>query len=91
MEDATPITLTSLETFIGDAVGIFFRIAAIVVVGALAYAGFLMITSGSDTKRYEQGKNMLKQVLIGAAVIFGIGIIVNTIADFAAQPTQIFR
>jgi len=91
MDQGTPVTLNSLETFISSAVGVFFRLAAVAVVGALAYAGFLMVTAGNNTQRFEQGKKMLQQVVIGAAVIFGIGIIVNTIAHFAMNPTGVIR
>ena len=85
----TVITLSSLEGFVNTLVGTFLRIAAVLVVGGLIYAGFLMATSPGDSKRYEQGKKMLWQVIVGALVIFGIGIIVNTIASFATNPSAI--
>jgi hypothetical protein len=89
--DGSAITLTSLQSFIADAVSIFLVIASLAVVAGIAYAGFTMATAGGDEAKFKKGKTMLWQVIIGGAVIFGVGLIVNTIADFAQQPTQIFR
>lgn len=85
------LTLNRVEVLIQDGVTIFFEIAGVIIVGFMIYAGFLIMTAGGDTKRYDQGKRMLYQTIIGAAVVLGVGIIANTIANFAQGPTQILR
>jgi hypothetical protein len=90
-QGGSAVTLSSLERFINDAFTICVRVAALAVVGGLAYAGFLMATAGGNPEKFKKAKETLKQVIYGAIVIFGIGVIVNTIANFAASPTQILR
>lgn len=85
------LTLTSIEGTITDLFQYFIDIAAVVVVGAFVWAAILMMTAGGDQARYQKGKDMLVQVVIGAAVIFGVGLIVNTIAHFATNPSDVLR
>jgi hypothetical protein len=89
--DGKAITLGSVETFVGNVMDSLITIVSFLVVGAFVYAGFLMVTAGSDSKRFELGKTVLKQAAIGAVVIFGVGLIVNTISDFAQDPEGIVR
>ena len=89
--NGTAITLSSLVMFIQQAVYVLWGIAGLAIVGGLAYAGFLMVTAAGDEAKFKKGKTMLGQVIIGAAVILGIGLIVNTIANFAVNPTNILR
>lgn len=91
VDTAQGITLSSIETLVQDAFNYFAEFAAIAVVAGIIYAGFLMATSGADSDRYENGKKILKQVVIAAAVIFGVGVIVNTIANFAQSPSSVIQ
>jgi hypothetical protein len=86
-----PITLGSLEAWVTGAIRVFFTLAGVAVVAGLAYAAFLMVTTGSDPKRFKQGKDMMVQVLVGGAIIFGVGLIVNTVANFAQNPEGVVR
>lgn len=87
----TPITLSTIVLLVNAIVRALWTIAGIAVVGGLAYAGFLMVTAGGDEKRFGKGKTVLWQVIIGALVIAGIGLIMNTIANFAVNPVGVLR
>jgi hypothetical protein len=65
-------------------------VAALVVVGFIVYAGLKMATAGEDSGAFGKAKETLINAIIGAVVIFGVGIIVRTIANFATNPTGVF-
>lgn len=85
--DGKPVTLDKLETFVKDVMDSLITIVSLVVVGAFIYAGFLMVTAGDNAAQFGKGKTALKHAAIGAAIVFGVGVIVNTIANFAGDPT----
>ncbi len=85
------ITLTDIVRLVTDVVNVILIIAGVVVVGVIFWAGIMMATSGSNDTRYKSAKTMLKNGIIGAIVILGVGTIVRTIASFAQAPTQIIR
>jgi Mn2+/Fe2+ NRAMP family transporter len=89
--DGKAIKLSSVETFVANIMDSLITIVSFLVVGAFVYAGFLMVTAGEDSGKFEKGKTVLKQAALGALVIFGVGLIVNTISDFAQDPEAIVR
>ncbi|MCC6404815.1 MAG: hypothetical protein IT405_00275 [Candidatus Yanofskybacteria bacterium] len=85
------LTLRKIVLLVQDVIDTLFILVSIVIVGVMVYAGFKMATAGGDSKKFDEGKTRLKQAVWGAIVVFGVGIIINTIADFATSPTQILR
>lgn len=61
-------------------------IALIIVVIAIVWGGILWMTAGGDDSKAAKAKSTILNGIIGAAVIFFVGIILNTlqntIADF---------
>jgi len=58
--------------------GIFY-IAIPVGVALIIYGGILMATSGGNTSRVQQGKTVIKSVVIGLVMAFGAFLLVRTI------------
>ena len=85
------ITLDEVTTLVEDLMWVLITIASLAVVAMIVYAGFKMVISRGDEKEYGAAKNMLKYAIYGALVIFGVGLIVNTIADVATNPSNILR
>lgn len=85
------ITLSDIVRLISDVVNILLIVSGVVVVGIIVWAGILVATSRGDTGQYKKGMDTLKNGVIGAIVIFGVGVIVRTLASFAQAPTQILR
>ncbi|HUO75604.1 MAG TPA: hypothetical protein VMU12_01650 [Candidatus Paceibacterota bacterium] len=85
------ISLSDIVTLISDVVNYLLILSGIVVVGVVVYAGIMMATAGSSEDRFKKGKSMLINAMWGALVIFGVGVIVRTLASFAQAPTQIIR
>ncbi|MDP3697191.1 MAG: hypothetical protein Q8R55_04145 [Candidatus Taylorbacteria bacterium] len=61
-------------------------LAAVVVV----WSGIMYMSAGSDETKVKNAKAMLKNGLIGALILFGVGVILNTVANFALDPVGYF-
>lgn len=64
--------------------------AEIVVAIIVVWAGIKYMSAGSDEKKVTDAKAILKNGLIGALILFGVGVILNTVAEIAFDPTAYF-
>jgi len=85
------ITLYDIVRLVTDVVNVILIIAGIVVVGIVVWSGIMMATAGANSEQFKSGKGRLINAVWGALVIFGVGVIVRTLASFAQAPTQILR
>lgn len=85
------IGLSTLETLVEDIADTIIYIAGFIVVGYIVLAGFKMVSSRGNEAEFKKGKDMLRNAIIGALVVFGVGLIVNTIANIARDPSDIVR
>ena len=86
-----PITLRSIVNLLGDVIDIFWVGATLVVVGFIVWGGVQMAMSQGDPGKFKTGKDTLIKAIIGGIVIFGVSIIVNTLASIGEDPTRILR
>jgi len=87
----TPITLSDIVQTVKDVLNYILIVSGLVVTGFIVWAGILIATArGNDTQR-KKGMDTLKNAVIGAIIIFGVGVIANTLASFAQAPTQILQ
>ena len=56
-------------------VGVLFAIIAVVV------SGIMYMRAGSDTTKITNAQTWLRNALIGALIVLGVGVIINTIAN----------
>jgi RsiW-degrading membrane proteinase PrsW (M82 family) len=84
------ITITDIKTTIKSAVQTLMTVAALAVVAFIVYGGMLMAMSAGNDAKYKQGKDIIRNAIIGGVVIFGVGVIVNTIFSFTKSPTDSF-
>lgn len=87
--EGTVITLYDIVQLVRSIMNYGIILATLAVVAMIVYAGFKMATSRGVEKDYEDGKKMLKYAIYGALVVFGVGLIVNTIANVAYDPTNV--
>lgn len=86
----TPIEVQDVENLIEGIANFLLTIGGIIAVGYMVYGGIKMATSGGNDTGFGEGKKILTNAIIGAVVIFGVGVIINTIANFGEKPTSIF-
>lgn len=87
--EGNAITLQNIVYLVRDIINIGIILATLAVVAMIVYSGFMMATSRGEETKYKKGKEMLKYAIYGALVVFGVGLIVNTIADVAYNPMDV--
>lgn len=86
-----PISLDDLIS-ISENIGGFLMVLGGILAGiVIIWAGIAYMTSGSDSTRVKTAKDVLKGGLIGALIIFGSGVIINTIKALATNPLKFFQ
>lgn len=85
------LTLTSIERLVTDLFTYFIYLSGMVIVGVMVYAGIMIITAAGDETKYKKGKTMMRQAVIGGAAVLAVGLIVNTIARLAMNPSDVLR
>jgi hypothetical protein len=68
----------------------FLRAAGLLIVLAIVWSGILIIYSQGDKTKYEKGRETLKYALIGALVIFGVFVMINTVAHAVGANIDMF-
>lgn len=82
------ITLADVVYLVQRIMNIGIVLATLAIVAMIIYAGFKMATSAGDDTGYKKAKSILYQAIWGGLVVFGVGLIVNTIANVAFDPTR---
>ena len=73
-------------------IGGFLIIAGSVLAGiALIVAGVIYMSAGNNSTRVGAAKAWFKNGIIGAIILFAVGIILNTLSAFLIDPTGFFN
>ena len=75
-----PITLDFLDDAISDIAIFLIRISMILAVIFIVWSGITYMYAGDDTKKVDAAKARLMSGIIGAVIVFGVGVIIWTIA-----------
>jgi len=86
-----PLTLQSIVDLLGRVIDVFWVAATLIVIGFIVWAGVRMVMSRGNDTEFAAAKSALIKAIIGGLVIFGVGIIVNTLAAIGENPTRILR
>lgn len=76
-----PITLDVLDYIIFRVSTFFITTSAVLAVIFIIWGGVTYMYAGADPKKVETAQGRLKSGIIGAAIIFGVGVIIQTIAS----------
>jgi hypothetical protein len=91
---AIPIgTVISVEDIIGvsESIGGFLMILGGIIAGIVIIAsGIRYVMAGATPQGVAAAKGMLKAGIIGALVIFGVGVIISTVRTVSENPLQFF-
>lgn len=78
----TLIEILAIINFIGS---FFTRAGAILAIIAVIISGIMWMKAGEGEKGVEKAKAWLKNSLIGALIVFGAGVILNTISNIVTR------
>lgn len=76
-----PITLDVLDYLIFRVSTFFISISAVLAMIFIIWAGVTYMYAGDDSTKITAAQGRLKSGIIGAAIIFGVGVIIQTIAS----------
>ena len=74
-----PVTTSTLSVLINSIVQWMLTISTVVAVGFIIYGALLYMGVRGEAGKGEAGK-ILKNALIGVAIVFGVGLLLSTIA-----------
>lgn len=63
-----------------------FEVAPALAAALFAWAGFTMLSAGSSQQRFESGKTIFKDVIIGLVILYVSWIVINTAILLFAKP-----
>ncbi len=81
----TGTSLVELEVIIKRIATFLIVISIVVAVGAIVWGSVLLMTAGGSEDRSTSGKGFIKNGIIGALVVFLIGVILQTISGVVAR------
>ena len=76
-----PLTSSSIDQLLASVLSAFVKLSAPVIVIAIIYSGFLLVTARGDTAKIKQGKSALLWTVVGAAVIIGAQLLATAIQN----------
>ena len=76
-----PITLEVLDYIIFRVSTFFISVSGVLAVIFIIWSGVTYMYAGEDTTKIQAAQGRLKSGIIGAAIIFGVGVIIQTIAS----------
>ena len=76
----TPLTIQDVITIVQNLACWLFNIAVTACMIFIIFSGIRYMAAGGNTERMGQAKRNFYQVLIGTLVIFGVTVIINTVA-----------
>jgi len=80
-----PITLPEARSIIGAIGGFLVIIAPIILIISLILAAITYMSGGASPEAVKRAKSWFGNAVIGAFIIFGAGVIINTIAAVVSR------
>ena len=81
LPSGTPITLDVLDYIIFRVSTFFITTSGVLAVVFIIWSGITYMSAGEDASKIETAKARLKSGIIGAAIVLGVGVIIQTIAS----------
>jgi hypothetical protein len=79
------LTLSEIEDLIDTVANFIITIGIIIVVIAIVWAGIQFATAGGDTTKQENAKSWLKNGIIAALIVLGVGVLLNTASNVVTR------
>ncbi len=79
------LTLTEIEDLIDTVANFIIAIGIIIVVIAIVWAGIQFAIAGGDETKVSNAKGWLKNGLIAALIVLGVGVLLNTASNIVTR------
>lgn len=79
------LTLAEIGSIIAIIGSFLTNIGVLLAFIAVIVSGIMYMKAGADTTKITSAKTWFKNVLIGALIVIGVGVIINTIANVVSR------
>ncbi len=80
-----PVTLADIQQRIQDVANFLIIVSVVLAVIFIIWGGIKYMTSRGDSKKAEEARGVIINGIIGAAVVLGVGVILNTVKALLAR------
>lgn len=80
-----PITLPEVDNLIGQVAQFLLVVSVLIAVIMIVWSGITYMSAGSDTTKVTEAQTRLKNAIIGAAIVLGVGVIMQTVAGIVTR------
>ena len=80
-----PVTLSEIEDIIRLIAQFLILISVVIAVIVIIWGGITWMTAGGSDEQAKKGKGIILQGIFGAAVILGVGVILQTLAGIVTR------
>lgn len=80
-----PITLPEVDSMIERVAQFLIVVSVLIAVIMIVWSGITYMYAGSDASKVTEAQTRLKNAVIGAAIVLGVGVIIQTIAGIVTR------
>ena len=80
-----PITFVELDAIIYQIVSFLIRTSVVLAVIYIIWSGITYMNAGADTTKVGEAQARLKAAIVGAAIVLGVGVIIQTVLGLVTR------
>ena len=80
-----PITLPEVDNIIGQIAQFLIVVSVLIAVIMIVWSGITYMSAGANPTKVAEAQTRLRNAVIGAAVVLGVGVIIQTIAGIVTR------
>ena len=80
-----PITIPEVDSLVNQVAQFLVVTSILIAVIMIVWSGITYMAAGSNTTKVTEAQARFKSAVIGAAVVLGVGVIINTVAGLVTR------
>jgi len=80
-----PITFSEVDSLIGRVAQFLVVISVLIAIIMIVWSGITYMAAGANATKVAEAQARLKSAIIGAAIVLGVGVIIQTIAGIVTR------
>jgi len=80
-----PITIDEVDSLIGQVAQFLVVTSVLIAVIMIVWSGITYMAAGANATKVTEAQTRLKNAIIGAAIVLGVGVIIQTVAGIVTR------
>lgn len=80
-----PITLPEVDSLVSRVAQFLLIVSVLIAIIMIVWSGITYMAAGANTTKVTEAQTRLKNAIIGAAIVLGVGVIINTVAGIVSR------